>query len=335
MMKNKALGFYEGRSLDESNIFIEKEIPIPNCQANDLLVEVQAVSVNPIDTKRRQMTALSEAFQIQGYDAVGIVKEIGSAVNGFAVGDRVFYAGTTQRPGANQRFQTVDSRIAAKAPAGFSDGDLAAMPLTSITAWELLFEKFGYVPEENANDGSILLVNASGGVGSIAAQLAKWAGLTVYGTASPKNDQWLKNNQVDQVLNHRLPLAEQITEPFSAVAIFYDASAYLPQLTKAILPFGKVGMIVNSKEALDLNPFKNLGIDFYWEYMFAKTDAQLMIETQGSILQRIASLLADKKIHTTAVQTFNGGITIETLKLATKAIEQGTKGKTVITGGVR
>jgi len=246
-MKNKALGFYEGRSLDDLEVFTEKEIPIPICQTHDLLVEVQAVSVNPIDTKRRQMTVLSEDFQIQGYDAVGIVKEIGSAVSGFAVGDRVFYAGTTQRPGANQRFQAVDSRIAAKAPAGFSDGDLAALPLTSLTAWELLFEKFGYIPEENANQGSILLINASGGVGSIAAQLAKWAGLTVYGTASPRNNEWLKNNQVDHVLNHRLPLAEQINKPFSAIAIFYDASTYLPQLTKAIVPFGKVGMIVNTK----------------------------------------------------------------------------------------
>lgn len=96
-MKNKALGFYEGRSLDDLEVFTEKEIPIPICQTHDLLVEVQAVSVNPIDTKRRQMTVLSEDFQIQGYDAVGIVKEIGSAVSGFAVGDRVFYAGTTQR----------------------------------------------------------------------------------------------------------------------------------------------------------------------------------------------------------------------------------------------
>ena len=201
------------------------------------------------------MTALSEAFQIQGYDAVGIVKEIGSAVNGFAVGDRVFYAGTTQRPGANQRFQTVDSRIAAKAPAGFSDGDLAAMPLTSITAWELLFEKFGYVPEENANEGSILLVNASGGVGSIAAQLAKWAGLTVYGTASPKNDQWLKTIKWIKYLIIACRWLNKSLSLFSCCN-FYDASAYLPQLTKAILPFGKVGMIVNTKEALDLNPFK-------------------------------------------------------------------------------
>ncbi|ATF73384.1 MULTISPECIES: zinc-binding alcohol dehydrogenase family protein [Enterococcus] len=334
MMKNKALGFYEGRSLNDPEVFIEKEIPIPICQAHDLLVEVQAVSVNPIDTKRRQMTVLSEDFQIQGYDAVGIVKEIGSAVSGFAVGDRVFYAGTTQRPGANQRFQAVDFRIAAKAPAGFSDGDLAALPLTSLTAWELLFEKFGYIPEENANQGSILLINASGGVGSIAAQLAKWAGLTVYGTASPRNNEWLKNNQVYHVLNHRLPLAEQINKPFSAIAIFYDASTYLPQLTKAIVPFGKVGMIVNTKEALDLNPFKNLSIDFYWEYMFAKTDAQLMFETQGAILKRIASLLVEGKIHTTAVQTIDGGITIENLKLGTEAVEWGNKGKTVITGGV-
>ncbi len=326
-MKNKALGFYEGRSLDDLEVFTEKEIPIPICQTHDLLVEVQAVSVNPIDTKRRQMTVLSEDFQIQGYDAVGIVKEIGSAVSGFAVGDRVFYAGTTQRPGANQRFQAVDSRIAAKAPAGFSDGDLAALPLTSLTAWELLFEKFGYIPEENANQGSILLINASGGVGSIAAQLAKWAGLTVYGTASPRNNEWLKNNQVDHVLNHRLPLAEQINKPFSAIAIFYDASTYLPQLTKAIVPFGKVGMIVNTKEALDLNPFKNLSIDFYWEYMFAKTDAQLMFETQGAILKRIASLLVEGKIHTTAVQTIDGGITIENLKLGTEAVEREIKAR--------
>ena len=198
----------------------------------------------------------------------------------------------------------------------------------------MLFEKFGYIPEENANQGSILLINASGGVGSIAAQLAKWAGLTVYGTASPRNNEWLKNNQVYHVLNHRLPLAEQINKPFSAIAIFYDASTYLPQLTKAIVPFGKVGMIVNTKEALDLNPFKNLSIDFYWEYMFAKTDAQLMFETQGAILKRIASLLVEGKIHTTAVQTIDGGITIENLKLGTEAVERGNKGKTVITGGV-
>ncbi|WP_430609214.1 zinc-binding alcohol dehydrogenase family protein [Enterococcus sp. DIV0876] len=330
---NTAIGFYEGLSLSDANIFLQQTVPMPKVAEHDLLVEVQAVSVNPIDIKRRMSTIKSDHFTVQGYDACGLVTAVGESVKGFEVGDRVFYAGTTGRWGANQRFQLVDARITAKAPVEFSDGELAALPLTSITAWELLFEKFGFVPKENATTGSILIVNASGGVGSIATQLAKWAGLTVYGTSSSKNHSWLLHNGVDHLIDHHKPLRGQIEVKFQAIALFYDGSAYLPQCTDLIEPFGKIGMIVNSEKPLDLNPFKNICVDFYWEYMFAKTDAGINMSSQGKILASIAQLLADKTIHSTVTKTIGGGISTEHLKEATAIVENSHAGKVVVTGG--
>ncbi|OTN76601.1 hypothetical protein A5886_001678 [Enterococcus sp. 8G7_MSG3316] len=330
---NPAIGFYEGRSLSDTDVFVLQNLPMPKVNKDDLMVEVKAVSVNPIDSKRRTSTKKSDQFTVQGYDACGVVVATGEEVEDFAVGDRVFYAGTTQRSGANQKYQLVDSRIAAKVPVMSSEEEMAALPLTSLTAWELLFEKFGFVPKENANNGQILLINASGGVGSIASQLASWAGLTVYGTSSPENHPWIRQNGVAHPIDHHQPLQEQLDTTFQAIALFYDGSAYLPQCSELIAPFGKIGMIVNTEKPLDLNPFKNSGVDFYWEYMFAKTDTGINIASQGAILAAIAQLVADNKIHSTVTKTISGGMTIANLKKATALVEHHHTGKVVVTGG--
>lgn len=332
-MKNYGIGFFEGLPIEEKQVFQTKEIPMPSIGSRDLLVEIEAVSVNPVDTKLRKLTKKSNKFHILGYDACGKVAAIGEDVEDYKVGDRVLYAGTTKRDGSNQKFQAVDERIAALVSSNHSSQELAALPLTSITAWELLFEKLKIKPIENGNQGTILLINGSGGVGSIASQLARWAGLKVYATGSEINFPWLKNNGVEQPISYHRPLNEQVNEAFDYIAVFYDISDYLEQLTSLIKPLGKIGMIVNTKSAVDLNPFKNLSVDFYWEYMFTKTDANVLLESQGEILKKILHLLEEGKIHTTAKTILSSGITVGNLIKATKYVEAGIPGQVVVSGG--
>ena len=331
-MLNRAIGFYEGMPLDNSNVFQTKDLDMPSIGANDLLIKVEAVSVNPIDAKRRQTTTKSGHFVIQGYDACGIIEKVGDQVTEFQVGDPVMYSGTTQRDGANQKYQAVDARLVAKVSLE-NLAEWAALPLTSITAWELLFEKFGLIPKEKANQGKLLIINASGGVGSIAAQLAHWSGLEVYGTASPTNNEWLDKNGVAHPLDYHYPLQDQVETTFDYIAVFYDISDYIDQFAQLIRPFGKIGMIVNTRGPLDLNPFKNIGVDFYWEYMFAKTDYQVDLASQGAILKKIVDLVNEQKIHSTITTCFETGLTIENLIEATALVEKGSPGKVVISGG--
>jgi NADPH2:quinone reductase len=331
-MRNRGIGFYEGLPLSHEHVFQVKNIPLPSLEATDLLIRVTAVSVNPIDSKRRQATKKTNHFIIQGYDACGVVEKVGDQVTDFLVGDSVMYTGTTQRNGANQRYQAVDARLVAKIPS--AEGKWAALPLTSLTAWELLFEKFGLIAKENANQGKLLIINASGGVGAIASQLAQWAGLEVYGTASPDNYEWLMQNGVTHPLDYHFPLYEQAGTIFDYIAVFYDVSDYLEQLVSLIRPFGKIGMIVNTREKMDLNPFKNMGVDFYWEYMFAKTDYQMSLASQGAILAEIVQLVKENQVHSTMTTCLDTGITIPNLIQATKLVEKGTPGKVVISGGI-
>ncbi|MGT3052515.1 zinc-binding alcohol dehydrogenase family protein [Enterococcus gallinarum] len=331
-MLNRAIGFYEGMPLDNSNVFQTKDLDMPSIGANDLLIKVEAVSVNPIDAKCRQTTTKSGHFVIQGYDACGIIEKVGDQVTEFQVGDPVMYSGTTQRDGANQKYQAVDARLVAKVSLE-NLAEWAALPLTSITAWELLFEKFGLIPKEKANQGKLLIINASGGVGSIAAQLAHWSGLEVYGTASPTNHEWLDKNGVAHPLDYHYPLQDQVETTFDYIAVFYDISDYIDQFAQLIRPFGKIGMIVNTRGPLDLNPFKNIGVDFYWEYMFAKTDYQVDLASQGAILKKIVDLVNEQKIHSTITTCFETGLTIENLIEATALVEKGSPGKVVISGG--
>ena len=182
----KAIVSKSGSEAQDAGAFILEEQPIPEPGTQDLLVRVIAIGMNPVDTKVRQR---SEKDSVLGWDAYGVVEKTGDVVTGFKAGDKVFYAGDITRPGSNSEYHLVDQRIAALAPKNLSPGDAAALPLTSITAWEGLFERLGFVPEAGANSGkSILIIGGAGGVGSIAIQLAHWAGLNVFATASrPRN----------------------------------------------------------------------------------------------------------------------------------------------------
>lgn len=256
----------------------------------------------------------------------------------FSVGDRVFYAGTTTRAGSNQEYQLVDERIAALAPKNLSDGEAAALPLTSLTAYELLFEKFGLIPEENANRGKkILVINGAGGVGSIFNQLAHWAGLEVYATASPKNFEWLKKTGVDYSIDYHQDLSKSFRElgidQVEYVAVLFDITRYFDQIKHLVRPFGHVGTIVGIKEPLDIGVWKNQSISFDWEYMFAKTDYNYEVETQGEALAHIAALANEGIIRSTLSKVYSDGINAKNLKQATKDVETGHMlGKVVVSG---
>lgn len=333
-----AIGFFEGLPIDDLHSFIDEKKMVPNPGPHDLLVKVKAVSVNPVDTKLRQDTLKRNTLRVLGFDAAGEVVAVGNKVEKFKVGDRVFYAGTTTRDGSNQEYQAVDERIVALAPKNLSDEEAAALPLTSLTAYELLFEKFGLIPEENANQGkSILVINGAGGVGSVLNQLAHWAGLEIYATASPKNFEWLEKLGVDHPLDYHDDLTGSLQEigvqDVNYIAVLFNITRYLDQIKYLVKPFGHVGTIVGIHEAIDISEWKNLSVSFDWEYMFAKTDHDYMIETQGKALEVIANLADEGKLTSTLSKVYSDGINAVSLKLATKDVESGHMlGKVVISG---
>lgn len=221
----KAIIAKGGSNAKDDGAFTLHELPIPEPGPQDLLVRVIAIGMNPVDTKVRQR---EENDKVLGWDAYGVVENIGEEVHGFKAGDTVFYAGDITRPGCNSEYHLIDQRIAAVAPKKLSSEDAVAMPLTSITAWEGLFERLGFVPEPEANSGkSILIIGGAGGVGSVAIQLARWAGLKVFATASrPETVEWCKKLGAEGILNHRNNLFEELkaTGTESVDAIFVPLS---------------------------------------------------------------------------------------------------------------
>ncbi|BCA86705.1 NADPH:quinone reductase [Enterococcus saigonensis] len=336
--KIAAVGFYEGLPLSNSNSFQNVEVPRLQPLDNDLLVAVRAVSVNPVDTKLRQKAPKTATPQILGFDAVGEVVATGANVHDIQIGDRVYYAGTTKRAGSNQAFQLVDRRICALAPKTLTEAEAAAMPLTTLTAYELLFEKFGLVAAKKANEGKkLLIINSGGGVGSVMSQLAHWAGLTVYGTSSPHNFEWLRYNKVDFPIDYhgdlQTNLARTKVEKFDYIAVLHAITPYFDTISKLIAPLGHVGTIVEVKDPLPLVAWKNLSVSFDWEYMFTKTDFDRDVASQGRILAHVAQLVDEGELHTTLTQTINGGINATNLKKATALVESGhMNGKVVVTG---
>lgn len=336
--QNKAIGFFEGLPIEDQASFIDQaaEMPIPESQ--DILVHVKAVSVNPVDTKLRQQSKKQKELRILGFDGVGAVVSVGSAVKKFKVGDMIYYAGTTKRSGSNQEYQLVDERIAALAPVNLRIEEAAALPLTALTAYELLFEKFGLIPQENGNQGqSILVINGAGGVGSILNQLAHWAGVTVYATASPKNFDWVQKMNVDHPIDYHQDIVGRLknlgVEQVDYIAVLHDIVPYFEPISKLIRPFGHIGTIVETQQEIPVNRVKNKSVSFDWEYMFTKTDYAYKMETQGEILALIAKLCDQGKLVSTLNKVYKDGINADNLKQATAAVESGhTSGKVVVSG---
>jgi NADPH2:quinone reductase len=312
-------------------------MPVPG--PRDLLVQIEAVGVNPVDTKvRRALGGGPLAVpRILGWDAAGVVVATGAAVDGFQTGDRVFYAGDLTRPGSNAEFQCVDERLVAHLPATLGFVEAAAWPLVSITAWELLHERMGVDLHGGDAGKALLVINGAGGVGSVLIQLAKQAGLVVVATASREETAaWCREMGADHVIDHRQPLVPQMTElEFSEVP--FIANLYLPdpywaETAELLAPMGTLGLIVEPAGPLPLgDPYKAKCARIVWEFMAARAKFQTSdMARQGEILEEIACRIDAGHLKPVLTRTLRP-LSPETLREAHAAMEAGkAHGKWVV-----
>lgn len=327
----KAIGFKTSLSIEKEDSFIAFETPKPTPEEHNLLVKVQAVSVNPVDFKIRQNSAketVLETPKIIGWDAVGIVEAIGDQVSLFKVGDEVYYAGNITKPGSNAEYQLIDERIVGRKPKSLSIEQAAVMPLTGLTAWEILFDRIR-IDAEKDKGKTILIIGGAGGVGSIAIQLAKKvAGLTVIATASrPESIEWCKQQGADFVVNHKNLIEEVRNAGFQQVDFildFVNANQYWNAFVELIKPQGHIGCISDPVENVNLRQLKGKSISFHWESMFTRSvfETEDMI-AQHHILNKLAELLDNGTIQSTLKTTLNG-LTVSNFKEAHKLLESGT-----------
>lgn len=333
----KAIAFTHSRPIEAEDSLLDIDIPVPEPRHHDLLVEVKAVSVNPVDTKiRRNDEPLGER-RVLGFDAAGIVRGVGPEVTNFGIGDEVYYAGVVNRPGSNAEFQLVDDRIVGRKPRTLSFAEAAALPLTALTAWEMLFERFR-IPRDQTVQGNLLIVGGAGGVGSIAIQLAaQLTDLTVIATASrPETIDWVKNLGAHHVINHREDFAAQfkahdLEAPDYIFCVSHEAQHW-HALTHLLAPEGAIGIIESSKP-LDVSALFRKCASVHFEYMFARGILQTKtITAQHRILEAIAHLIDNGTLKTTMTETY-GPINAANLKRAHAALESGAvRGKIVLEG---
>jgi zinc-binding alcohol dehydrogenase family protein len=323
-----------GLPIQDAQSLYDTQLPTPTPGARDLLVEVKAIAVNPVDTKIRASRG-GEQPQVLGWDAVGVVREVGAEVTLFQPGDEVFYAGAIDRPGTYSELHVVDERIVGHKPRSLDKASAAALPLTSITAWELLFDRLGVV--ENAGKGqSLLVIGAAGGVGSILVQLAsKLTQLTVIGTASrPETQAWVKELGAHHVIDHSKPIAPQLQalglDTVDYVISLTHTDTYLAQLVEVLRPQGKLALIDDPAQ-LDVMPLKRKSLSLHWELMFTRSlyKTEDMIK-QHQLLERVSKLIDDGVLKTTVGEHF-GTINADNLKRAHAVIESGkARGKIVL-----
>ena len=332
----KAVAYKESLPISDGQALLDVELPRPECGANDLLVKVEAISVNPVDTKVRVRRPPEPGqLKVLGWDVAGVVEDVGSQVSGFAVGDRVWYAGAINRQGANAEYHCVDARIASHMPSSLSFEQGAAMPLTTITAWELLFDRLAITDQ---SEGSLLVIGAAGGVGSILVQLARQlTGLTIVGTASrPETKAWVEQCGAHHVIDHHQPLTEQLQTigipQVEYVTSLTHSDENLPALVEVIAPQGKLALIDDPK-TLDIVPLKYKCISVHWEYMFARSLYQTAdMSKQHELLHKVAQMVDEGKIKTTLAENF-GSINAANLMRAHAFIERGkSRGKVVLSG---
>lgn len=334
----KAVGYYRNLPIDAPRALEDLDLPPPVPGSHDLLVRVKAVSVNPVDTKVRQGSPPpSGQARVLGWDAVGIVEAVGTDTQGFTVGDRVWYAGSINRPGANSELHAVDARIVSKAPTSLTDAQAAALPLTAITAWELLFDRLG-MPHGGGDGRTLMIIGGAGGVGSILIQLARQlTRLRVIATASrPESRDWCLTRGAHAVIDHQKPLSEELKAAgvgqVDYVASLTQTQAHYPQIVESLKPQGALG-VIDDMNGLDVMALKSKSISLHWELMFTRP----MFETpdmheQGRLLAEVAKLVDAGRVHTTANTAF-GTINANNLTKAHALIESGKAvGKVVLEG---
>lgn len=335
----KAVGYYTPSPITADQALIDLDIPEPEPGPRDLKVRIEAVSVNPVDTKVRAGVAPPDGTaKILGWDAAGTVTAVGPAVTLFQPGDAVFYAGSIARPGTNAEYHLVDERIVGRKPKSLSWPEAAALPLTAITAWEILFDRLGVAPGKTPDGRSLLIIGGAGGVGSMLIQLAaRLTGLTVIATASrPETRDWCLSLGAHHVVDHAKDLVAElkaIGQPqVDMVASLTASDRHYPGIIPAIRPQGKFALIDDPK-TFDIVPLKRASISAHWELMFTRP----LFETpdmiaQHRLLNEVSALVDAGVIRTTATETL-GRIDAGTLRRAHARIESGaTRGKIVLAG---
>ncbi|KAL1923328.1 uncharacterized protein VTP21DRAFT_8308 [Calcarisporiella thermophila] len=323
-----------------SSVLKVVEVPKPNATGHDLVVKIKAVSVNPVDIKVRnapEALGVTDETIILGWDATGTVEAVGEKVTRFKIGDEVFFAGSIARPGTNAEYTLVDERITGHKPKSLSWEDAAALPLTSLTAWEVMVERM-HIPVATSaqkNPKSILIIAGAGGVGSIAISIAsKVLNLsTIVATASrPETIDYCKSRGATHVINHREPLGPQLEKAGIAVDyvfICYDGLHYVEQAFDLVKPFGHVVSIVPLSDAISLAKWAMKSVSFSWEVMYTKSLFGVDVETQAQILDEISRRVDKGEIQTTATQRFR--FDLENLKKVHEFVEAGKAiGKVVL-----
>jgi len=336
----KAVALTRYLPIDDPQSLIDVDVPKPQIGAQDLLVRVEAISVNPVDTKLRAPKPQVETQpRVLGFDAAGVVEAVGADVTDFKPGDEVYYAGDVTRPGSNAQYQAVDARLVALRPRRLDAVGAAALPLTAITAWELLFERMPYHPEQGGDGKSMLIIGGAGGVGSIAIQLARRAGFTVIATASrPETMAWCRAMGAQHVIDHHQSLTSQLQAlgfaQIDAAVNLADTSRYWEELGELLAPQGHVGLIVEPSAPLNIgDPYKTKCIGIHWEMMFARPRFKTAdMAEQGRILARVAALIDEGELRGIQRETLSP-INAENLREAHRRLESGkTIGKLVVAG---
>lgn len=334
----KAIGYTSAGPIDHPDSFVERELADPRPSGRDLLVRVEAVSVNPVDTKVRRNAAPQHGFRVLGFDAAGVVEAVGEAVTLFKPGDRVWYAGSIQRAGSNAELQLVDERIVGPAPASLGAADAAALPLTAITAWEMLFDRFDVRRPVAGVNRTILIIGGAGGVGSIAIQLARHiAGMTVIATASRRETaDWCRAMGAHHVVDHAKPLATEIAALGAGTPGFVfsttETERHFDEIVELIAAQGKLGVISGIGKA-SADKLSGKSVVLCYELMFTRSNvgAPDLIE-QHRLLAELARLVDAGLIRTTRTEHF-GPITAKNLARAHALVETGkVRGKVVLEG---
>jgi zinc-binding alcohol dehydrogenase family protein len=333
----KAVAFAHARPIEAEDALVDIDLPAPQPRQHDLLVEVKAVSVNPVDVRIRRYDDPLGVYRVTGFDAAGIVRGVGSEVRHFGIGDEVYYAGVPSRPGSNAEYQLVDERIVGRKPKTLSFAEAAALPLTGLAAWEMLFERFR-VPRDQAATGNLLIVGGAGGVGSMAIQLAaQLSELTVIATASrPETREWCKSLGAHHLLDHSRDMAAQLqsyglAEP-DYIFCTSHAEAHWKELTKLLASHGAIGLL-ERVGPLAVSPLLNKCGSIHFEYVFARGLGRAHdMSAQHRTLEAIAHLVDTGVLRTTMTEHY-GHINAEHMKRAHAAIETGrTRGKIVLEG---
>ena len=335
----RAVGLYRYLPITDPESLVDLEIPKPEATGRDLLVRIEALSVNPVDTKVRapgkpdRQTPL-----VLGWDAAGVVESVGQAVTLFRPGDSVYYAGDISRPGSNSQYQLVDERIVGRRPRSLAAEESAALPLVAITAYEALQDRLGIDFEGGSKSSTLLIIGGAGGVGSMAIQLGKIAGLSVLATASrPESIAWARQLGADEVLDHRQPLSPQLERvgfrEINFILNCADTDGYWDTMAELIAPQGKICTIVENKGPLQQQALKLKSITHVWEFMFTRAKYQTMdMIEQHRLLNRVADWI-DRGLLKGILRETLQPVNAENLKKAHAKLESGTMiGKLALKG---